>query len=147
MHDCNAVLACRVALTVFCIITTGLMVMLNKSQQHTKCEVMLSQDAISCFLCSFGVPDNAELPHISFPLLTNVDSLIVTKPGEQPPELGQQLHEDAAAKKERTAAKGFGALDVDNIYTCMQHTCMLVFLLARPDASIRPCYSFHLSVQ
>eukprot|EP00953_Heterococcus_sp_UTEX-ZZ885_P022190 12295-Heterococcus_DN1.PRE.2 len=91
---------------------------------------------------SFGVPDNAELPHISFPLLTNVDSLIVTKPGEQPPELGQQLHEDAAAKKERTAAKGFGALDVDNIYTCVQHTCMLVFLLARPDANIRPCCSF-----
>ncbi|CAN0441163.1 unnamed protein product, partial [Ectocarpus sp. 8 AP-2014] len=32
---------------------------------------------------SFGDKDNAELPHISFPLLTSVDSLVCTPEGQE----------------------------------------------------------------
>ncbi len=38
-----------------------------------------------------------ENPHIAFPVETTLDRLVVTKPGEQPPRLGENVHEDPEA--------------------------------------------------
>ncbi|KAG5183459.1 chromate transporter-domain-containing protein [Tribonema minus] len=69
------------------------------------CRALLTvaQRANSRIHYSFGTKDNSELPHISFPLLTGVDDLIVTPPGEDPPALGQPWSEAAFRKKQRLA--------------------------------------------
>eukprot|EP00752_Nemacystus_decipiens_P017125 g15340.t1 len=56
---------------------------------------------------SFGDKDNAELPHIAFPLVTSVDSLICTPDGGQIPVLGRSFVED----KERKASRRRGEED------------------------------------
>lgn len=39
---------------------------------------------------SFGDKSNTELPHIAFPLLTSVDSLICTKDGEEVSQFNEE---------------------------------------------------------
>ena len=43
---------------------------------------------------SFGDKQNNELPHITGPLWSSVDRLVITPPGEVPPQLGKALIED-----------------------------------------------------
>jgi hypothetical protein len=50
---------------------------------------------------SFGDAKGEQLPHIVFPLWSNVDKLVVTPPGDTPPELGRPLEEDPQARAKR----------------------------------------------
>ncbi|KAG5185201.1 hypothetical protein JKP88DRAFT_152996, partial [Tribonema minus] len=75
---------------------------------------------------SFGSKDNSELPHISFPLVTNVDTLLVTPQGEAPPPLGQRFVEDPVLKKERMSGKaGPASFSLDCTYTFSFHSMYL----------------------
>lgn len=47
-----------------------------------------------------------ELPHLTFPLFRVMDRVIVTPPGGELPELGQELKEDEQQRKDRRAGRG-----------------------------------------
>lgn len=68
-----------------------------------------------------GTPDNGdgawEKPHMAFTVLGSMDRLVISKPGEDLPELGSELYEDPEAIKNRKRG-----VDVDwnceDTYTC-----------------------------
>mmetsp|Transcript_29772 Transcript_29772/g.74424 ORF Transcript_29772/g.74424 Transcript_29772/m.74424 type:complete len:1484 (-) Transcript_29772:260-4711(-) len=71
---------------------------------------------------SFGSKDGAEVPHITMPLWSSADRLVVTPNGGTPPELGQPILETDQARHERyvngiaTLAPP-GGWDTEKIYT------------------------------
>ena len=66
---------------------------------------------------SFGDGENAQLPHIVFPLWDTADQLIVTRPGDSPPKLGMRLEEDSAHQKARFAKGSRHAWSLENTYS------------------------------
>ncbi|CAM9334146.1 unnamed protein product, partial [Phaeothamnion confervicola] len=91
------------------------------------CKVLLGfAQRLNRFLhYSFGNDDNSELPHISFPLVTSVDTLVVTQPGERPPTLGRRFPEEKDAKKRRLGTGGFGSFEVGPCYSFSFHSMYL----------------------
>jgi len=53
---------------------------------------------------------NYEATHLSFPVEASMDRVIITKPGETPPELGSELFESTASVKRRRRT-GSGSID------------------------------------
>jgi len=66
---------------------------------------------------SFGSKDGTEDSRIVFPLWTFVDRLVITKPGDEPPELGKLIHESSQSVKARKASNNTGEWNLNNIYT------------------------------
>lgn len=73
------------------------------------CKVLLkfAQSLNKRLYYSFGDESGDVLPHIAFPLMSNVDSLVITSPGQTPPKLGERFEEEPSAKRDRKVA-GFG---------------------------------------
>jgi hypothetical protein len=80
---------------------------------------------------SYGIDETGDVPgqtkmdkgeyeraHLSFGLEDGMDRIVVTKPGETPPKLGQALHEDPESIKNRKKNK-FGAIhwNLEDTYT------------------------------
>jgi Protein of unknown function (DUF1769) len=61
---------------------------------------------------------NYEATHLSFPVEASMDRIVITKPGETPPELGGELFESIASVKRRRRT-GAGAIDwnLEDTYT------------------------------
>lgn len=61
---------------------------------------------------------NYEATHLSFPVEASMDRVVITKPGETPPELGGQLFESPASVKRRRKT-GVGSVDwnLEDTYT------------------------------
>lgn len=59
-----------------------------------------------------------EKTHLSFPVEASMDRIVITKPGETPPELGHELFESEASVKRRRK-QGAGAVDwnLEDTYT------------------------------
>jgi len=59
-----------------------------------------------------------EKTHLSFPVEASMDRIVVTKPGETPPELGYELHETSESVKRRRKM-GAGSVDwnLEDTYT------------------------------
>ena len=66
---------------------------------------------------SFGAKDGSENARIVFPLWTYVDRLVITKPGEKPPELGQRIYEPPKSVKARKSSNNTGDWNLEDIYT------------------------------
>lgn len=66
--------------------------------------------------------DGSEIPHIALPLNTTVDRLIITPPGETPPELCVDMLPEIMTKEMRSAVDHF---DPENIYTVSFHSMYL----------------------
>jgi Protein of unknown function (DUF1769) len=64
---------------------------------------------------SFG--DDEEFAHIVVPAYRFFERLVVTKPGEQPPILGEPFEEPAESVKARKNSKGVGEWDTENTYS------------------------------
>lgn len=61
---------------------------------------------------------NYEKTHLSFPVEASMDRIVITKPGETPPELGQELPEtDASVKRRRKSGAGCIQWNCDDTYT------------------------------
>lgn len=62
--------------------------------------------------------DNYEKTHLSFPVEASMDRIVISKPGETPPELGHELHETNESVKRRRRM-GFGSVDwnLEDTYT------------------------------
>ena len=75
--------------------------------------------------CSFGDKANAQLPHVVCPLWQSADRMYVTRPGEDPPALGQNIPETDAARAARKASDPRGNWDPDNIYTFTLNTAIV----------------------
>ncbi|CAM9718186.1 unnamed protein product, partial [Scytosiphon promiscuus] len=76
---------------------------------------------------SFGDKDNKELPHIAFPLVTSVDSLVCTPDGAEVPVLGRPFEEDKQSKASRKSgvednAKGIGKFQTGFTYSFSFHS-------------------------
>ena len=56
------------------------------------------------------IEENFEATHLSFPVEASMDRVIITKPGETPPELGSELFETNASVKRRRKM-GAGSVD------------------------------------
>ena len=59
-----------------------------------------------------------EKTHLSFPLEASMDRIVITKPGQTPPELGHELYESPESVKRRRK-QGAGSVDwnLDDTYT------------------------------
>jgi len=59
-----------------------------------------------------------EKTHLSFPVEASMDRIVITKPGEAPPQLGQELHETPESVKRRRRM-GAGCVDwnLEDTYT------------------------------
>ena len=59
-----------------------------------------------------------ETTHLSFPVEASMDRIVITKPGETPPELGHPLHETTASVRRRRRM-GSGSVDwnLEDTYT------------------------------
>lgn len=72
---------------------------------------------------SFGDSDDLELPHITGPLWSMSDRIVITPPGEEPPQLGHSLPED---EKRRAARRSnpfhTEEVDLDSIYSFSTNT-------------------------
>jgi hypothetical protein len=73
----------------------------------------------SGFHYSFGSKDaneaqlengDYEKTHLSFPVEASMDRVVITKPGEEPPKLGEELHESPESVRRRRRT-GFGSVD------------------------------------
>jgi len=73
----------------------------------------------SGFHYSFGTKDlnedqlqsgNYEKTHLSFPVEASMDRVVITKPGEEPPTLGEELHESFESVRRRRRM-GFGSVE------------------------------------
>jgi len=62
--------------------------------------------------------DNYEKTHLSFPVEASMDRIVITKPGDTPPELGYELYESNESVKRRRKM-GAGSVDwnLDDTYT------------------------------
>lgn len=66
----------------------------------------------------FGDDSDVELPHLVSPIWSTVDKLVVTPPGENPPELGGILPETAASRASRKGTPGLELeIDLDSVYS------------------------------
>jgi hypothetical protein len=63
-------------------------------------------------------PGGYEKTHLSFPVEASMDRIVITKPGQQPPTLGQELEETNESVKRRRKT-GAGAVDwnLEDTYT------------------------------
>lgn len=67
---------------------------------------------------SFGDKDNFELPHITGPLWSAVDRLIITGPGKTPPIMGETFPEDPVSRSIRRKVPDYTiSVSLDNIYS------------------------------
>jgi hypothetical protein len=61
---------------------------------------------------------NYEKTHLSFPVEASMDRIVITKPGETPPELGSELFEsDASVKRRRKLGAGSVDWNTQDTYT------------------------------
>jgi len=74
---------------------------------------------------SFGDTKNEELPHISFPAWTLFDKVVVTKPGEEPPPLGEVLPESAKESSARKRSASTGDWNTEDTYSFSYHSMYL----------------------
>ena len=74
---------------------------------------------------SFGDTKNEELPHISFPAWTLFDKVVVTKPGEEPPPLGEVLPESAKSSSARKRSANTGDWNTEDTYSFSYHSMYL----------------------
>lgn len=74
---------------------------------------------------SFGDKNNEELPHISFPAWTLFDAVVVTKPGEEKPTLGDVLPESAKSASARKRSGSTGDWNTDDTYSFSYHSMYL----------------------
>lgn len=59
-----------------------------------------------------------EKTHLSFPVEASMDRIVITKPGETPPELGHALHEtNASVKRRRRMGAGSVDWNLEDTYT------------------------------
>jgi hypothetical protein len=59
-----------------------------------------------------------EMTHLSFPVEASMDRIVITKPGESPPELGHALHEtNASVKRRRRMGAGSVDWNLEDTYT------------------------------
>ncbi|KAG7346633.1 hypothetical protein IV203_005702 [Nitzschia inconspicua] len=59
-----------------------------------------------------------EKTHLSFPVEASMDRIVITKPGESPPQLGYELHEtNASVKRRRRMGAGSVDWNIDDTYT------------------------------
>lgn len=59
-----------------------------------------------------------EKTHLSFPVEASMDRIVITKPGEDPPELGHELFEsDASVKRRRKMGSGSVDWNTEDTYT------------------------------
>lgn len=67
-----------------------------------------------------------ENPHFAFPIETGLDVIKITKPGEKPPKLGEEINEDAEAlKKRRTQGIDY---NTDDTYTISLYNAYVDFV-------------------
>ena len=80
---------------------------LTKSLSHTMLSILnkLSPILQSSFGKNFDDPSQVELPHISFPLWSEADRLVITKPNQKPPVIGQEIEESSLSHKKRRKQK------------------------------------------
>jgi hypothetical protein len=76
---------------------------------------------------SFGDDNNTEWPHITGPLWSMSDLMVVTRPGETPPPLGRgALPESAESRRTRRKDPAFTVdVDLDCTYSFSTNTCNL----------------------
>ena len=74
---------------------------------------------------SFG--DKNERAHICFPASTFFEDLVVTKPGDEPPVLGEEFHEPDDVAKSRKAYKTKIDWNTDDIYSMSFHSMYIDF--------------------
>eukprot|EP00934_Nitzschia_sp_Nitz4_P005473 Nitzschia sp. Nitz4//scaffold193_size40683//37182//38204//NITZ4_007507-RA/size40683-processed-gene-0.23-mRNA-1//-1//CDS//3329540303//5463//frame0 len=61
---------------------------------------------------------NYEQTHLSFPVEASMDRIVITKPGEQPPVLGHELHEtNESVRRRRRMGSGSVDWNLENTYT------------------------------
>jgi hypothetical protein len=60
-----------------------------------------------------------ESPHMAFPVESTLDRLVITKPGEQPPRLGDEVHEDPELIVERKKGSGIDYNTHDTYTWCI----------------------------
>ena len=59
-----------------------------------------------------------EKTHLSFPVEASMDRIVITKPGERPPDLGHALHEtNASVKRRRRMGSGSVDWNLEDTYT------------------------------
>jgi hypothetical protein len=69
-----------------------------------------------------------EFPHLTFPLFRVMDRVVVTGPGETPPELGRELPEETADRVARRSGKGPNMnFKQDHIYSFSFHSMYVDF--------------------
>jgi hypothetical protein len=68
--------------------------------------------------------ENYQIAHIVAPLFSTMDKILVTKPGETPPELGVPFVEDMEYRKRRLASTSIKEMDVnlDDVYSFSVNT-------------------------
>jgi Protein of unknown function (DUF1769) len=67
-------------------------------------------DASNCASPNHTQAGDYEKTHLSFPVEASMDRIIITRPGDTPPVLGQELHETAESVKRRRKI-GAGSMD------------------------------------
>ena len=72
----------------------------------------------SAACCTTNPPGEYEKTHLSFPVEASMDRIVITKPGQTPPTLGQELEETNESVKRRRKT-GAGAVDwnLEDTYT------------------------------
>eukprot|EP00602_Paraphysomonas_sp_CaronLab_P000881 CAMPEP_0185031702 /NCGR_PEP_ID=MMETSP1103-20130426/19320_1 /TAXON_ID=36769 /ORGANISM="Paraphysomonas bandaiensis, Strain Caron Lab Isolate" /LENGTH=171 /DNA_ID=CAMNT_0027567317 /DNA_START=419 /DNA_END=934 /DNA_ORIENTATION=- len=68
-----------------------------------------------------------ERPHLVFPLLRILDRVVVTKPGETPPMLGQELPESDEDRNNRQSGKTDIQFDTECTYSFAFHSSFVDF--------------------
>jgi hypothetical protein len=76
--------------------------------------------------------DEIELPHVTFPLLRGMDRLIISKPGDTPPALGQELVETEEQRLARRGGKGEGGGVWWRLGGCRGSACVCRCVNLRP---------------
>jgi len=74
---------------------------------------------------SFGDKNNEEMAHISFPAWTAFDKVVVTKPGDEPPPLGEVLPESDKAASARKKLGTAGDWNTQDTYSFSYHSMYL----------------------
>lgn len=93
---------------------------------------------------SFGDKKSIELPHIVFPAWTSFDALVVTKPGDTPPPMGEEFPESKESVAARKASGSVGEWNMENTYSMSFHsmyvdipTWRLVNIAVMRDTNLR----------
>ena len=75
-----------------------------------------------------GDATTGEPPHMAFPLVEGMNSLVVTPPGQIPPKLGSMIQESAESQKSRKKGTTQIAWNLEDTYTFSIYTAYVDFL-------------------